>query len=52
MWFEDNYIKNYIPTHMNIGNFVIGLAGGIMSSKLKQKNIRVNEYRVMESLFL
>lgn len=51
MWFEDNYIKNYIPTHMNIGNFVIGLAGGIISYNLKQKNIKVNEYRVMESVF-
>lgn len=34
---EVNYFKTlYVPTHLNIGNYFIGVAAGLFHHKLKQ----------------
>ncbi|XP_058463025.1 nose resistant to fluoxetine protein 6-like [Malaya genurostris] len=39
MWFEDFYLKSYIPFHMNIGNFIAGIVTGLIHIHIRQNNI-------------
>lgn len=54
LWYDDNYIKNYVPGHVNFGISVIGLTGGIVYYEMRKRKIDVNEYLVsllMNQLF-
>ncbi|XP_055533124.1 nose resistant to fluoxetine protein 6-like isoform X2 [Wyeomyia smithii] len=40
-WFDDLYLKAYIPFHVNIGNYLAGIIAGLLFLYLQEKNINV-----------
>lgn len=40
MLFDDMYLKFHIPTHTNIGNYLIGILTGIIYCNMKQRIVQ------------
>jgi hypothetical protein len=46
MWFDEMYLKYYIPGHLNMGCYMSGLIFGSFYHKIKRRNIDINQYKV------
>lgn len=46
MWFDEMYLKYYIPGHVNMGCYIAGLITGTFYNKIKKNNIDLTRYRV------
>lgn len=47
MWFDENYMKYYIPAHTNAGCYIIGIISGCIYKRIKMNDIDMKKYKVI-----
>uniref|UniRef100_A0A182WLD6 Acyltransferase 3 domain-containing protein n=1 Tax=Anopheles minimus TaxID=112268 RepID=A0A182WLD6_9DIPT len=50
-WYDKSYLKAYIPAHINVGNYMLGVLTGIIYTELRKRSINLAESKVFRAVW-
>uniref|UniRef100_A0A182LZY6 Acyltransferase 3 domain-containing protein n=1 Tax=Anopheles culicifacies TaxID=139723 RepID=A0A182LZY6_9DIPT len=51
LWYDKFYLLAYIPTHINFGNYMLGVVAGLIYAELHKRSINLAESRAFRALW-
>ncbi|XP_040153901.1 nose resistant to fluoxetine protein 6-like [Anopheles arabiensis] len=50
-WYDKFYLKSYIPTHINFGNYIQGVLTGVIYNELQKRSINLAQSKVFRAVW-
>ncbi|XP_052895879.1 uncharacterized protein LOC128303065 [Anopheles moucheti] len=51
LWYDKFYLQAYIPTHINFGNYMLGVLTGVIYTELRKRSINLAESRTFRAVW-
>uniref|UniRef100_A0A182YEG2 Acyltransferase 3 domain-containing protein n=1 Tax=Anopheles stephensi TaxID=30069 RepID=A0A182YEG2_ANOST len=51
LWYDKLYLQAYIPTHINFGNYMLGVLTGVIYNELRQRSINLAESKAFRAVW-